>query len=140
MNNPMRPILVCSLLVAGVALATPQQAQNNPYPPQRETQTLRERLALSREQQAQFQAIRQDRKAQLSALEADTSLSPAAHRQKSKAIHAAAESRIRAILNENQLTEYDQILRERREAALRKRQTTVAPTTPPQPQTAPPPQ
>ena len=52
----------------------------------------------------------------------------AARREKVKTIRAEAESKFRALLNENQIDEYEEILRERRERALqRKQETALAP-------------
>jgi hypothetical protein len=116
-----------------VTFAAPQQP---PQSVERAAPTLRQRLALSKDQLAQFRAINQDRKTRLNAVQADTTLAPSARKQKAKEIHADAETKIRAMLNENQLAEYDQIKRERREQALRNRQTTLPQTAPPQ---APPP-
>jgi hypothetical protein len=134
MKNPIRLFLLGGALSTSIVFATLQQSQGDPKPIQRDTPSLRQRLALTRDQQVQFRAINKDRKAQLDAVQADTSLTPSTRKQKVKEIHGAAETKIRAMLNQNQLDEYDQIKRERREAAIRKRETTTpAPqnTTPP---------
>lgn len=131
MIKPIRSFILCTIFATSALLTTPLQAQNNPKPLQRDTPTLRQRLALSKDQQAQFRAIVEDKKAQLNAVHADTSLSPSERKQKIKAIHVGAETKIRAMLNENQLAEYDQIKQERREQAIRKRQTALPPTTQP---------
>ena len=133
MKNPLRLLLLCGTLASAIILAAPQQPQGDTTPIQHDTPSLRQRLALTRDQQAQFHAINKDRKEQLDAVRADASLALSARRQKVKEIHAEAEGKIRAMLNQNQLDEYDQIKRERREAAIRKRQTTT-----PAPQSAPP--
>jgi protein CpxP len=127
MTNPIRSFILCSVFAASVALAAPQAPSEQP-----EAHNLRQRLALTRDQQSQFRAINQDRKAQLSSVQGDTSLSPSARKQKVKAIRADAETKIRAMLTETQLAEYDQIKRERHEEALRNRQTAVPPAAPPQ--------
>jgi hypothetical protein len=128
LKQPIRSIFLCVLLAAPMAFAAPQQTQGDTRPIARETPALAQRLALSRDQRVQFHAINQDRKAQLEAVKADATLSPSARKQKVKEIHAETETKIRAMLNQNQLQEYDQIKRERREEALRKRETTVPPT------------
>jgi hypothetical protein len=130
MTNPLRSFVLCSLFAATALFAGPQQPPPEQPPVQRTAVPLRQRLALSRDQQAQFRAINQDRKAQVNAVQADTSLSPSARRQKIKEIHAAAETKLRGMLNENQLAEYDQIKRERREQGLRNRQTALPPLPP----------
>jgi hypothetical protein len=88
---------------------------------------LAQRLALSRDQLIQFRGINKDRKTQVDAVQADASLSPQVRRQKIKAIHADAESKVRGMLNQNQLEEYDQIKRERHEEAVRRRETDPPP-------------
>ena len=110
-----------------MAFAAPQQPPTDQAPPPPQPQTLRQRLALTKEQAVQFRAINRDRKEQVTAAQTDASLSPSARKQKIRSIHAAAEMKIRAILNENQLTEYDQIKREHHEQAVRNHQTALPP-------------
>ncbi len=129
MIKPIRSFLLCTLFACSVAFAAPQQppppaGQNlSPAPPQ----TLRQRLALTKDQAIQFRAINRDRKEQVTAAQADQSLSPSARKQKIRSIHAAAETKIRAILNENQLAEYDQIKNERHEKSVRNHETALPP-------------
>jgi hypothetical protein len=127
-------VLFAVLSTSVVALATPQQSQTQTdlKPP-----SIAKRLALTHDQQVQFKAIHKDQKAQLDAVTADTTLSPRARKQKVKEIHLAADAKIRAILNQNQLEEYEQIKRERQEAAKMKREG-VAPMPPAPPPSAPP--
>ena len=127
-------VLFAVLSTSVVALATPQQSQTQTdlKPP-----SIAKRLALTHDQQVQFKAIHKDQKAQLDAVTADTTLSPRARKQKVKEIHLAADTKIRAILNQSQLEEYDQIKRERQEAAKMKREGT-APRPPAAPPSAPP--
>jgi hypothetical protein len=88
----------------------------------REIIGIRDRLALSAGQQLKIHAVFQARQMQIAAVRSDTSLPVAARREKIKAIRADAEAKFRALLNENQTDEYDEILRERREHALQKKQ------------------
>jgi hypothetical protein len=88
----------------------------------REVVTIRDRLALSVEQQLKMRALFQDRQLQIAAARSDASLSMAARREKIKGIRADTDVKFRALLNENQIDEYDEILRERREHALQKKQ------------------
>jgi hypothetical protein len=127
-------VLFAVLSTSVVVLATPQQSQTQTdlKPP-----SIAKRLALTHDQQVQFKAIHKDQKAQLDAVTADTTLSPRARKQKVKEIHLAADTKIRAILNQSQLEEYDQIKRERQEAAKMKREGT-APMPPAAPPSAPP--
>ncbi len=92
----------------------------------REIANMRERLALSADQQYKIRDIFMARQNQIAALRADPSLLQPARREKVKAVRAEAEAKFRAVLNENQLEEYDQILKERRERALQK-QSDLAP-------------
>ena len=108
MTKPIRSFLLCTLFACSMAFAAPQQPPTDQAPPPPQPQTLRQRLALTKEQ-------------------AVASLSPSARKQKIRSIHAAAEMKIRAILNENQLTEYDQIKREHHEQAVRNHQTALPP-------------
>ncbi len=134
MKNRMRSLLLFAVLSTSVVvLAAPQQQlQNDSKPP-----SIANRLALTHDQQVQFKAIHKDQKAQLAAVTADTTLSPRARKQKVKEIHLAAEGKIRAILNQNQLEEYEQIKRERQEAAKMKREG-AAPMPPAAPPSVPP--
>ncbi len=141
MTKQLRPFLVlfAVLSTSVVILATPQQQSPDSRPLAPVTPPLAKRLALSHDQQIQFKAIHKDQKAQLDAVQADASLTPQARRQKTKEIHAETESKIRAMLNQNQLDEYDQIKRERREAAKLKRETgQTEPAAPQTPTPAPP--
>jgi hypothetical protein len=124
MKNTLASLILCTLFAAATSFATPQQPLSPQPPP---AQSLRNRLALTADQQRQFRAINRERKEQLAAVQADTSLSPHTRRQKIKDIHLDAEARIHAMLNENQQAEYDQIKRERREKAERDRQTALPP-------------
>jgi len=126
MTKLIRSFLLCTLFACGMTFAAPQQPIDQklaPPPPQ----TMRQRLALTKDQAVQFRAINRDRKEQVTAAQADQTLSPSARKQKIRSIHAAAETKIRAILNENQLTEYDQIKREHHEQAVRNRQSALPP-------------
>jgi hypothetical protein len=136
MTNPIRMFILCAGLATSViAFASPQQSPGDAKPLPPETQRLAQRLALTHDQKIQLRTINQDRKTQLNAVQADASLSPHARRQKVKDIHADAEGKIRGMLNQSQLEEYDQIKRERQEQRARQHDT----TTPAQP-SAPPPQ
>jgi hypothetical protein len=124
--------IICTLiaytfLAATAIYAMPQQSSTVGTATANEATSLRRRLALTADQQAQLRTINRERKAQLDDVTNDTSLSPSARIQKTRAIRAGAETKIRAMLSENQLAEYDQIKRERRERAIRNRQTTLPP-------------
>jgi hypothetical protein len=61
----------------------------------------------------------------VAALRADNSLTMPVRREKIKAVRTAADVKLRALLNEDQLDEYDQILKERRERAAQRQQETA---------------
>ena len=90
-----------------------------------ELNAIKERLALSALQQTKIRAVLQDRQLQVAALRADNSLTMPVRREKVRAVRAAADVRLRALLNENQLDEYEQILKERRERAAQRQQDTA---------------
>jgi len=138
MKNLISSLFLCGALSASITLAAPfQSATDATKPLPRANDPLFERLALSHEQKAQFHSINRERKMQINAVEADTSLSPRARREKIRDIRAASETKLRSILNQNQLDEYDQFKRERHERTVRRQETTMAapqttntPTTP----------
>jgi hypothetical protein len=87
-----------------------------------EINAVRDRLALSADQQIRAREIFQQRQVQLAVIRHDTSLVPAARREKIRAVRLDADAKFRALLNENQRDEYSEILRERRERALQRNQ------------------
>jgi hypothetical protein len=126
-------LLIFALLSTSAVFALPRPSRADGRPPYRES-PVAQRLALSRDQRVQFRAINHDRRAQLSAVQADPTLSPKARRERNREINATAEGKIRSILNANQLEEYDQIKSEHHEQKAR-RQETAAPA--PEPPAAP---
>ena len=93
----------------------------------REIANIRERLALSAYQQNKIRDIFTARQNQIAALRADPSLLQPARREKVKAVRADAEAKFRAVLNENQLDEYEEILKERRERAVEQQKNPPSP-------------
>jgi hypothetical protein len=132
MFKTLRSLFFFALLGVSLTLAAQQAPQNDPNaapapPPPPSNAPLRQRLALSADQQAQLRSINQDKKAQLAAIQSDATLRPRDRKQKIKSVNLDADSKIRAMLNDNQRAEYDQILRERRDARLCKRETALPP-------------
>jgi hypothetical protein len=82
---------------------------------QREVASLRDRLALSANQQLTISAIFEQRQAEIAEIRDDGSLWPSERRERIQSIRREFEAKFRAVLNENQLDEYEEILRERRE-------------------------
>lgn len=129
-KNPVRSLLLFAVLSTSAAAlgAGQQQSPGAGAPPeQRQTTPIAQRLALSHDQRLQFRELHKEEKAQREAVQADTSLSPHARRQNLKEIRANTETKIRAMLNQNQLDEYDQIKRAHQEEAARRRDTTPPP-------------
>jgi hypothetical protein len=94
----------------------PPQATSSPEDlkaGQREVAALRDRLALSADQQLRICSVFQDRQLAIAGIRDDASLVPSERREKIRALRAATEAKFRALLNENQLDEYAEILRER---------------------------
>jgi hypothetical protein len=81
-----------------------------------------DRLALSANQQIKIREIFHERQLSIAATREDQSLAPFARRDKINAVRAHAEAEFRAVLNENQLDEYDEILRERQKRQAEKQQ------------------
>ena len=90
---------------------------------------LRDRLALSADQQSRIHEIFQQRQGEIAAIRSNTQLGQAERREKVQAARLEADKKFRALLNENQLDEYEEILRERRERMLERKQETAATTT-----------
>ena len=143
MTKRISSLILFAVLSTCVVIRASAQEQlpTSTQPAQRGNgEALARRLALTHEQQVQFRDIHKEQKAQLAAVAADTTLSPHARRQKVREIRATTETKIRSILNQNQLDEYDQIKRERQESAQRKREAGVAIPQSDTPETAPHPQ
>jgi hypothetical protein len=107
-------------VAAPLEFTDPAPPQRTPPPDdpkvgQREVAALRDRLALSADQQLRICSVFQDSQLAISQIRDDASLVPSARREKISALRAATEAKFRALLNENQLYEYAEILRERRE-------------------------
>jgi len=117
---------LCVLLGTACALAAPQEPKNDARELNREA-TMQERLALTADQRAQFRAIVQSRHEQTAGIKNDASLSASARKEKLKAVRMDTNAKLRGLLNENQLAEYDLILKERREKAFRNRETALPP-------------
>lgn len=97
----------------------------------REINAIRDRLALSADQQLKIRAVFQERQAQIANIRNDSSVPAPARRDRIKALRAEADTKFRALLTENQLDEYDEILRERHLRAIEQKLQTAS--TVPQP-------
>ncbi len=131
---PAEPIPVPSPAVTPTSQAHPPAAPDinedakmlDPKVVVGEINGLRDRLALSADQMTAMHAIFTNRQMQVVAARNDNTLTLPARREKIKAIRLEADTKFRALLNENQLDEYEEILRERRERALQRKQETAS--------------
>lgn len=73
------------------------------------------RLNLSPDQVTQVKAIEAESMSQAKALRDDTSLSQEDRHSKMKSIHEAAQTKVRAVLNDEQKTKFDAMMAHRRE-------------------------
>jgi Spy/CpxP family protein refolding chaperone len=77
---------------------------------------LTKELKLSDDQQKQVRSVFEDQQAQVMQLKKNSeSMDPAERRQKMMAIHDASTEKIKAVLNDTQKKQYDQILQEQRQ-------------------------
>ncbi len=83
--------------------------------PERQVEMLTKRLDLTPDQVTQVKAIDLDAMTQAKALHSDTSLSQDDRRSKMMGIHQAAETKIRAVLNDEQKTKFDAMMAHHRE-------------------------
>ena len=83
---------------------------------------MRDRLALSAAQLIKVRTIFEDREGQIENVRSDESLTMRVRREQVRTIREESDARFRAVLNENQIDEYEEILRERRERALRRQE------------------
>lgn len=83
--------------------------------PNRQAKRLAKQLNLSQDQVSQIEPILADRDQQMQALRGDSSLAPADRRTKAKGIMDDSNSKIEAVLNDQQKQQYEQMLASRRE-------------------------
>lgn len=83
--------------------------------PNTQAQRLAKKLKLTAEQQSQIAGILSAQREQATGLRADTSLSQEDRRSKMSQIRADGESKIRALLTDEQKQDFDQMLQRRQE-------------------------
>lgn len=107
------------------APAQPQAGQTQTQPAQpeghrgmrhrnRQIRQMEKKLNLSKDQVAQIKPIIADRRQQMQALRADTSLSDQDRKAKAQSIAQDSKGKIEAVLNDQQKQQYEQMLAERR--------------------------
>jgi periplasmic protein CpxP/Spy len=82
--------------------------------PERQAKRLGKQLNLSQDQVSQIEPILADRDQQMQALRGDSSLAPADRRAKAKGIMDDSNTKIEAVLNDQQKQQYEQMLASRR--------------------------
>ena len=81
--------------------------------PDKQIKVLTQKLNLTADQAAKITPILQDRAQQMQALRADTTVAPADRRAKAKSITDDGNSKIEAVLNDQQRQQYQQMLAKR---------------------------
>jgi periplasmic protein CpxP/Spy len=82
--------------------------------PDRQVQALTKKLNLTSDQAAKITPILQDRAQQMQALRADTTVAPADRRAKAKGIMDDSNSKIEAVLNDQQKQQFEQMQAQRK--------------------------
>jgi periplasmic protein CpxP/Spy len=122
MKKQLESFALCLIFGSGLALAAPlpQEAPASPpaahrSDPDQQVRRLTKRLNLTAEQQTQLLPIITERQRQMTALRNDGSLSAQDRRAKLRALREDSNSKIKAVLNESQKQQYEQIRQHRRQ-------------------------
>jgi periplasmic protein CpxP/Spy len=92
-----------------------ESAHRREADPQRQVNMLAKRLNLTDEQKTQIMPILTDRQQQMKSIHEDTSLSQQDRRAKMHSIFEDSNTKIKAVLNDDQKQKYDQMQQQRRE-------------------------
>ena len=122
MKKQFASLALCAALGAGMALAAPlpqdtptsSTANGHRFDPSQQLKRLTKRLNLTPDQQNQLLPILTDRQQQMSALRGDTSLSGQERRAKARTLREDFDSKIKAVLNDSQKQQYEQMRQHRR--------------------------
>jgi len=121
MKKQFASLALCAALGAGMALAAPlpqetpsTSANGHRFDPSQQLKRLTKRLNLTPDQQNQLLPILTDRQQQMSALRGDTSLSGQERRAKAQTLREDFDSKIKAVLNDSQKQQYEQMRQHRR--------------------------
>jgi hypothetical protein len=112
---------LCIIVGAGLASAgpLPQEAPaaqtGHRADPGQQLRRLTKKLNLTSEQQSQLLPILTDRQQQMAALRNDSSLSAQDRHAKAKALREDSDFKIKAVLNDNQKQQYQQLQQHRRQ-------------------------
>jgi periplasmic protein CpxP/Spy len=113
---------LCVIFGAGLASAAPLPQEtpavapaNHRADPNQQLRRLTKRLNLTSEQQNQLLPILTDRQQQMAALLNDGSLSAQDRHAKARTLREDSDSKIKAVLNDNQKEQYQQMRQHRRQ-------------------------
>lgn len=122
MKKQFASLALCAALGAGMALAAPlpqetpaSTANSHRVDPSQQLKRLTKRLNLTPDQQNQLLPILTDRQQQMSALRGDTSLSGQERRAKAQTLREDFDTKIKAVLNDSQKQQYEQMRQHRRQ-------------------------
>ena len=121
MKKQFASLALCAALGAGMALAAPlpqetsaTTANGHRFDPSQQLKRLTKRLNLTPDQQNQLLPILTDRQQQMSTLRGDTSLSGQERRAKARTLRQDFDSKIKAVLNDSQKQQYEQLRQHRK--------------------------
>lgn len=122
MKKQLASFALCAALGAGMALAAPlpqeppaSTAHGHRFDPSQQLKRMTKRLNLTADQQNQLLPILTDRQQQMTALRGDTSLSAQDRRAKAQTMHEDFDSKVKAVLNDSQKQQYEQMRQHRRQ-------------------------
>ncbi len=118
-NTILACLLGCTAAIPAYSLqrtAAPAQAHGKgPLSPEEELQHLTEALKLSPEQQAKIKPILTNRRAQLTGIRADRTLSPEGKSEKMRALDEDANGKLMSLLTADQKPRYEAMVQHRKE-------------------------
>jgi len=128
MRKQVFSFALSTLFALGVAIAAPQVQQEQTAPqqkgewagrhqadPNKQVQHLTKKLNLTADQQNQILPILTSRQQQMESIRNDSSLSAQDRRAKFRSVREDADTKIRAVLNDDQKKTYDQMHQQMRE-------------------------
>ena len=118
MKQRVFSFILAGVCAAGLALAEPQQQQRGP---EHRMEMLSKRLNLTADQQAKLLPIITDRQQQMRAIFQDSSISREDRMAKLKAIRKDSNTKIEAVLTDQQKQNFEQLQQEMRQRAHERR-------------------
>ncbi|HEY7305196.1 MAG TPA: hypothetical protein VH601_13825 [Bryobacteraceae bacterium] len=128
MKRQIVTLAVSTILGTGLALAAPQTQDQAPAPesnqathgrrqmdPDRQVKMLAKRLNLTEDQQNKILPILTDQQQQMKSIFSDSSLSQQDRRAKMQTVREDSDTKIKAVLNDNQKQIFDQMQQQRKE-------------------------